>query len=154
MNVFNATCSNRNAGVCVDQLVSLYPVPQRITIREPDVTFKFAFGFHRFTVDELFQPGKYESYFGECGIDKQSCDVICPSVSVYCLLLLSEVQMKFVTGKEENAQGVSGDVFCLKSDNKRGSKQNVGISQSLIFPPTPHIQCSHVPSKLYCQVTN
>jgi hypothetical protein len=89
MNVFNATCSNRNTGVCIDQLVSLYPVPQRITTREPDVTFKFAFGFHQFSVDELFQPGKYDSYFGECGIDKQSCDVVCPSGYKGCQRVLS-----------------------------------------------------------------
>jgi hypothetical protein len=40
-------------------------------------------------VDELFQPGKYDSYFGECGIDKQNCDVICLSVCRGCQRLLS-----------------------------------------------------------------
>jgi hypothetical protein len=89
MNVINATCSNRNTGVCINQLVSLYPVPQRITTREPDVTFKIAFGFHNFSVDELFQPGKYENYFGECDFDKHSCDVVCPSGWRACQGLLS-----------------------------------------------------------------
>jgi len=42
------------------------------------------------------------------------------AISVYCRLLLSEVHMKFVTRKEENVQGVSGDVCCLQSD-KSGS---------------------------------
>ena len=42
-------------------------------------------------------------------------------VSVYCRLLLSEVHMKLVTRKKENAQGGSGDVCCLQSDIKRGS---------------------------------
>ena len=75
MNIFNGTCCNRKVGVCIDQLVSLNPVPPEITTRQPDVIFKLTFGFHQFSVDELFQPGKYNSYFGEYGIEKKlRCD--------------------------------------------------------------------------------
>jgi len=66
MNPYNGACRDKDKGVCINQLVSLHPVPQRITACEPDFSFKLIFGFHSFSTDDLSQPGGEERYFGEC----------------------------------------------------------------------------------------
>jgi len=46
-------------------------------------------------------------------------------------------------------------MFIVKEVTKKEFPiQNVVSSPLLIFPPLLHIQCSHVPSMLYSQVTN
>ncbi|KAJ4445529.1 hypothetical protein ANN_12209 [Periplaneta americana] len=63
MNIYNGTCFNSDEGVCLDQLVSLLPVSKRLTALEPDVTVTLSFGFHVFTLEELFQPRLHQRYF-------------------------------------------------------------------------------------------
>jgi hypothetical protein len=72
-------------------------------------------------------------------------------VRVYCRLLLNYVHMKSVTKKEENVQGSSGDVCCLRSDSKRVSNPKLLQFAVVNFPTTAlHLvqSCSHVPSML------
>jgi hypothetical protein len=67
MNPYSGTCGDAGQGVCINQLVSLDPVPYRVTAREPDFSFKLTFGFHTFSIDDLSRSGEYVRYFGECG---------------------------------------------------------------------------------------
>ncbi|PSN35801.1 hypothetical protein C0J52_21815 [Blattella germanica] len=62
MNGDGGSCRNSTRAVCLTQLRSSTPVDHKLFKPKADVNLELAFGFHRFTIEELFKSGTYHRY--------------------------------------------------------------------------------------------
>ncbi|KAJ4431325.1 hypothetical protein ANN_19922 [Periplaneta americana] len=63
LNAADGPCSGHNNSLCITNLVSSRPVESEMLKPFADISLEMRYGFHTFTVQELFQTGTYHRYF-------------------------------------------------------------------------------------------
>ncbi|XP_069675349.1 uncharacterized protein [Periplaneta americana] len=63
LNAADGPCSGHNNSLCITNLVSSRPVESEMLKPFADISLEMRYGFHTFTVQELFQTGTHHRYF-------------------------------------------------------------------------------------------
>ncbi|KDR11749.1 laccase-1-like isoform X2 [Zootermopsis nevadensis] len=62
LNPDGATCNNGSSGICIPELRSYFPVDSAVLKPIPDVHLELGFGFHTFSIAELFLSNTYHRF--------------------------------------------------------------------------------------------